>query len=81
VDIRNIAAVKPTVEHNGTTPVWYRGSRDPRRLAVALGRRPGLLRLLGHQASDFDVALARVIVERGLLWAAGRSPAAVSVVS
>lgn len=26
----------------------------------------------GHQASDFDVAEARVIVERGLLWAAGR---------
>jgi uncharacterized protein len=29
----------------------------------------------GHHASDFDVAPARVIVERGLLWAAGRDPA------
>jgi len=35
----------------------------------------------GHQASDFDVAPARVIVERGLLWAAGRNPAAVGAVS
>jgi type 1 glutamine amidotransferase len=26
----------------------------------------------GHAASDFDVTPARVIVERGLLWAAGR---------
>jgi len=26
----------------------------------------------GHQASDFDVPEARTIVERGLLWAAGR---------
>ncbi len=26
----------------------------------------------GHQASDFDVEEARLIVERGLLWAAGR---------
>jgi len=26
----------------------------------------------GHQASDFDVEPARLIVERGLLWAAGR---------
>ncbi len=26
----------------------------------------------GHAASDFDVAPARMIVERGLLWAAGR---------
>jgi len=32
----------------------------------------------GHQASDFDVAPARVIVERGILWAAGRNPADVS---
>jgi type 1 glutamine amidotransferase len=31
----------------------------------------------GHQASDFDVAPARVIVERGLLWAAGRMPGTV----
>jgi quercetin dioxygenase-like cupin family protein len=23
MDIRNIATVKPIVEHNGTTPVWY----------------------------------------------------------
>ena len=23
MDIRNISAVPPTVEHNGTTPVWY----------------------------------------------------------
>ena len=23
MDIRNIATVPPTVEHNGTTPVWY----------------------------------------------------------
>jgi quercetin dioxygenase-like cupin family protein len=23
VDVRNISAVQPTVEHNGTTPVWY----------------------------------------------------------
>ena len=29
----------------------------------------------GHQASDFDVGPARLIVERGLLWAAGRNPA------
>jgi uncharacterized protein len=28
----------------------------------------------GHQASDFDVEPARVIVERGLLWAAGETP-------
>lgn len=27
----------------------------------------------GHAASDFDVEPARMIVERGLLWAAGRS--------
>jgi type 1 glutamine amidotransferase len=27
----------------------------------------------GHAASDFDVAEARTIVERGLLWAAGRA--------
>ncbi len=27
----------------------------------------------GHAASDFDVAPARIIVERGLLWAAGRA--------
>jgi type 1 glutamine amidotransferase len=27
----------------------------------------------GHHASDFDVTPARVIVERGLLWAAGRT--------
>ena len=32
----------------------------------------------GHQASDFDVTPARVIVERGLLWAAGRNPADVN---
>jgi uncharacterized protein len=29
----------------------------------------------GHQASDFDVTPARVITERGLLWAAGRQQA------
>jgi len=29
----------------------------------------------GHQASDFDVEPARLIAERGLLWAAGRQPA------
>jgi hypothetical protein len=23
MDVRNIATVPPTVEHNGTTPVWY----------------------------------------------------------
>ena len=32
----------------------------------------------GHQASDFDVEPARVIAERGLLWAAGRDVAAQS---
>ncbi len=32
----------------------------------------------GHQASDFDVEPARVIAERGLLWAAGRGVAAES---
>lgn len=28
----------------------------------------------GHQAGDFDVEPARIITERGLLWAAGRDP-------
>ena len=23
MDVRNIATVPPTAEHNGTTPVWY----------------------------------------------------------
>src|SRR5258707_4278754 len=23
MDVRNISAVEPVVEHNGTTPVWY----------------------------------------------------------
>jgi type 1 glutamine amidotransferase len=32
----------------------------------------------GHAASDFDVEPARVLVERGLLWAAGRTPTASS---
>lgn len=33
----------------------------------------------GHQASDFDVEPARMIIERGLLWAAGRQEAETTV--
>lgn len=37
MDIRNIGAVKPVVEHNGTTPVWYLAEPGSLRAATQGG--------------------------------------------
>ncbi len=37
MDVRNIATVPPTVEHNGTTPVWYLTPPGAMRAATAGG--------------------------------------------
>ena len=52
----------PWIEHAEIPAVWRR-SWDRGRVFYTSW---------GHQASDFDVPEARTIVERGMLWAAGR---------
>jgi len=51
---------------------WIAGTVMP----VVWKRRYGAARIsycsLGHVASDFDVPEARILVERGMLWASGR---------
>ncbi len=50
---------------------WIAGTVMP----VVWKRRYGAARIsyssLGHVAADFDIAEARILVERGMLWAAG----------
>jgi type 1 glutamine amidotransferase len=56
-------AEAPWIEEAVIPAVWRKGWAAGRIFYVSWG----------HQASDFDVDPARLIVERGLLWAAGRA--------
>ncbi|MBA2481837.1 MAG: ThuA domain-containing protein [Planctomycetes bacterium] len=68
VDPSNIVLANTTF--SGDTNDWIKGTVMP----VVWKRRCGKGRVfynsLGHNAKDFDVAEARVIMERGMLWAA-----------
>lgn len=72
-------AVDPVVEVLATTTFRYPEEAPWIEYAVipAVWRKPWdkgriFYTSWGHQASDFDVPEARIIVERGMLWAAGR---------
>jgi uncharacterized protein len=64
--------VLATTTFGGDHVEWIAGTVMP----VVWKRRHGAGRVfycsLGHHASDFDVLEAKTIVERGMLWAAGR---------
>jgi len=65
-----LATTTFTGEH-GNTP-WIRGCVMPVAWKRTYGRGRVFYASLGHVAKDFDVPEARLIMERGMLWAAGQ---------
>lgn len=55
----------------GEHAFWIDGNVMPVVWTRMYGKGRVFYASLGHVASDFDIAEARIIVERGMLWAAG----------
>jgi type 1 glutamine amidotransferase len=68
VDPSNIVLANTTF--SGDTYDWIKGTVVPVVWKRRFGKGRVFYNSLGHQAKDFDVAEARTITERGMLWAA-----------